>query len=357
MRASMCPTSCPAVESITSHSPRCARWLISGISGQFSSQPAKQPVKRTVLAARNGTCSLVLLLITGTSIAQQANDHYTLWQEVAQVDREFSRAATERGRTEAFLEVLAENSVLFRDGPVDARTLYERNQSLYSLDQLYWRDHYIDVSRAGDLGVTVGPNRFTAIQPGQNGEEGQQTYSYLVNVWREIGGQWRLAADMVVTVPGFLSMDVEADYEDTLAAMEETAHPGLTLNNSVESLAEADNTLGLSINFRGGQRAMIRYGLQNLRVYLPGMAPGVGMEAASAAYGKYLDSRVTTVNPVRVEHMGGYLAASKELGYTYGIISTTNVGNNSSFRANYLRVWRFSPVNEWKVAMEFLRPF
>ena len=53
----------------------------------------------------------------------------------------------------------------------------------------------------------------------------------------------------------------------------------------------------------------------------------------------------------------GFLAESGELGYTYGIMSTTNVGNNSGFRTNYLRVWRFSPMNEWKVAMEFLRPF
>ncbi len=300
---------------------------------------------------------LSVLLLAGDLRAQQDDEHYRNWLEVAEADREFSRAATERGRTEAFLEVLAENSVLFRDGPVDARALYQRNQSLYSLDQLYWRDHYIDVSRAGDLGITVGPNRFTAIQPGQNGEEGQQTYGYLVNVWNKIDGRWQLLADMVVTVPGFLSMDVEPDYEDTLAAMEETAHPGLTVSNTMETLAAADNTLGQSINFRGGQRAMIRFGLRNLRVYLPGTAPGVGMEPASLAYGKYLDSRVTTINPVRVEHMGGVLAESKELGVTYGIVSTTNEGSSSGFRANYLRVWRYSPVNEWKVAMEFLRPF
>lgn len=300
---------------------------------------------------------LLLVLAAHSSVAQEDDQHLLFWQEVAEVDREFSRAATERGRTEAFLEVLADDAVLFRDGPVDARSLYQRNQSLYSLDQLYWRDHYIDVSRAGDLGITVGPNRFTAIQPGQNGEEGQQTYSYLVNVWRKIDGRWQLSADMVVTVPGFLSMDVEARYEDTMAAMSETAHPGMTVNNTLESLAEADNTLGLSINFRGGQRAMIRFGLQSLRVYLPGMAPGVGMEAASAAYGNYLDSRVTTINPVRVEHHGGFLSESSELGYTYGVMFTTNEGDNSGFRANYLRVWRFSPLNEWKVAMEFLRPF
>jgi len=298
-----------------------------------------------------------MLLATAGVVAQDISDTHEYWQEVAEVDREFSRAATEQGRTEAYLDVLGEGSVLFRDGPVDARALYQANRKFYSLDQLYWRDHFIDVSRAGDLGIVVGPNVFTPSQPGPNGEEGQQSSSYLVNAWHKIDGRWTLMADMVVTLPGFLSMDVEADFQDTVAVMAETAHQGLTSNNTMESLAEADNTLGLSINFRGGQRAIGRFGLNNVRVYLPAMAPAVGMEAAGAAYGKYLDSRVTTTNPIEVNHMGGYLAESREIGYTYGTMSVANQGSGSGFRTNYLRVWRFSPVNEWKVAMEVLRPY
>lgn len=308
-------------------------------------------------AIRHSTLALAILLTAAGAVAQDISDTYEYWQEVAAVDREFSRAATERGRTEAYLDVLGEGSVLFRDGPVDARALYERNQSLYSLDQLYWRDHFIDVSRAGDLGIVVGPNIFTPSQPGPNGEEGQQSSSYLVNAWHKINGRWTLMADLVVTLPGFLSMDVEADFQDTVAVMAETAHQRMTASNTMESLAEADNTLGLSINFRGGQRAIGRFGLNNVRVYLPAMAPAIGIEAAGAAYGKYLDSRVTTTHPIEVNHMGGYLAESKELGYTYGTMSVADQDSGSSFRTNYLRVWRYSPVGEWKVAMEVLRPY
>ena len=304
--------------------------------------------------------ALVMLLAPAGAMSQGISDTYEYWQEVAAVDREFSRAATERGRTEAFLEVLGEGSVLFRNGPVDARALYRENQSLYSLDQLYWRDHFIDVSRAGDLGIVVGPNVFTPSQPGPNGEAVPQSSTYMVNAWHRIDGRWTLMADMFVSLPGFLSMDVEADFQDTVAVMAETAPQGLAVNNTMESLAEADNTLGLSINFRGGQRAIGRFGLNNVRVYLPGMAPAVGMEAAGAAYGRYLDSLVTTASPIEVNHMGGYLAESKELGYTYGTMFVANQEGGPSFNANYFRVWRFTSVNsvnEWKVAMEFLRPY
>ena len=310
-----------------------------------------------MFSTKSVSFGLVMLLASAGLAAQSISDTYEYWQEVAEVDREFSRAATEQGRTEAFLEVLGEGSVLFRNGPVDARALYQRNQELYSLDQLYWRDHFIDVSRAGDLGIVVGPNVFTPSQPGPNDEEGQQSSGYLVNAWHKIDDRWTLMADMVVPLPGFFSMDVEADFQDTVAVMAETAHQGVTVNNTMETLAEADNTMGLSINFRGGQRAIGRFGLNNVRVYLPAMGPAVGMEAAGTAYGRFLDRWVTTANPIQVNHMGGYLAESKELGYTYGTMTVSSEGEGSGLRVNYLRVWRFvvaSPDNEWRVAMEFL---
>ncbi len=287
----------------------------------------------------------------------QDDSYARYWQELATVDTDFSQAATERGRTEAFLDVLGEGSLLFREGPVDARELYQRNESLYSLDQLSWRRHFIDVSRDGDIGITVGPNVFTGNQGDQDDDERLQSYSHLANVWHKVDGNWKLMVMIVVRVPGFLSMDVETDYRSTQRVLAETAHPAMTENIDMQSLIDADNLFGLSINFRGGQRARLRYGLENQRVYLPGMAPAVGAEAASIAYGKFLDSRVATTNPINVKYMGGYLSTSKELGYTYGVMTTNDIQGESGLRANYLRIWRFSASNEWRIAMELLSEF
>ncbi|MBL4819742.1 MAG: hypothetical protein JKY98_01955 [Gammaproteobacteria bacterium] len=287
----------------------------------------------------------------------QDDNHSRFWQELESVDNDFSRAATERGRTEAFLDVLGEGSVLFRQGPVDARELYRRNQTIYALDQLSWRRHFIDVSRDGDLGITVGPNVFTANQEAQNDEERQQRYSYLVNVWHNVNGDWKLMVDMTVRVPGFLSMDVEPKYEDTLLVMAETAHPSLTGSNDLQGLIDADALFSLSINFRGGQRAMLRYGLEHQRVYLTNMAPAVGTAAASKAYGNFLDLRVATTNPISATYMGGFLSSSKELGYTYGIMTTDINEGTPGFKTNYLRVWRYTKDREWKITMEFLSEY
>ena len=126
-------------------------------------------------------------------------------------------------------------------------------------------------------------------------------------------------------------------------------------NNDMQSLVDADNLFGLSINFRGGQRALLRYGLESTRVYLPGMAPAIGTEASSV-YGAYLDSEISTSNPINLTHMGGFLSSSKEMGYTYGVMQTDNSPNEVGFRAGYLRQWRFKDNNEWGIAVEVLRP-
>lgn len=284
---------------------------------------------------------------------EQYREQYGHWLGLQQADNDFSSAATNLGRVQAFLEVLAEDSIIFRAGPVNARDVYSENQYQYRLDQLNWRSHFIDVSRAGDLGISVGPNRFTS----NTGDILRESFGFLVGVWIKVDGVWKLFADVPVRIPGYLSLEVQPDFGDTLKLLQETAHPALTVNNDMQSLVDADNLFGQSINFRGGQRALIRFGLQNQRVYLPGMAPTVGVDAASAVYGKYLDSHVATTNPIAVRHMGGYLAASKELGVTYGIMSTSSDEGATGFQASYLRVWRYSNTDEWRIALEVLSPF
>ena len=215
-----------------------------------------------------------------------------------------------------------------------------------------WEAHYIDVSRDGDLGLTVGPSEFI----NRTTESDEYAYGHLVSIWQRNDGAWELMADIVATIPGFLSLDVEPNFEDTQPVLDETAGSSSSslLNNDMQSLIDADDLFGLSINFRGGERALLRYGLESTRVYLPGMAPGIGVEA-SAAYGAYLDN-VASTSTINLIHMGGFLSTSKEMGYTYGVMQSDNSPDGTSFSAGYLRQWRFKDNDEWGIAVEVLRP-
>mgnify|MGYP001047539870 CR=1 FL=1 len=293
------------------------------------------------------TCLLYCLI--GAAPAQERNQ-FQHWLELAAADQAYANRSQEIGRNQAFLEFLGAGSVVFRDGPVDARALYSSPN--FEGRNISWESHYIDVSRDGDLGLTAGP--LIIIDP--SGDSELDAFGHLISVWMKRDQRWELMADMAVQIPGYLSMEVEPNFEDSTSVLEETAHPVLVRNNTLQSLIDADNLFGRSINFRGGQRALLRYGLENSRVYLPGMAPAVGAEAASSVYGAFLDNQLSTTNPINLNYVGGFLSSSREMGVTYGTMSTNTDEATSGFRTNYLRLWRFSAANEWRISVEVLNP-
>ena len=295
---------------------------------------------------------LCWLFFTSLLVAQEVSQ-YQHWLELSAADQTYADRSAEVGRTEAFREFLGQRSIVFRSGrgPVDA--LEEYRSANYSVDELTWESHYIDVSREGDLGLTAGP--YSVADPSL--QDGQDFFGHLVSIWKKNEEEWELMADMAVGIPGFLRLNVEPNFDDTRPVIEETAEPLIAMveENDMQSLIDADNLFGLSINFRGGQRALLRYGLETTRVYLPGMAPAIGPEASSV-YGAYLDSELSTTNPITLVSMGGILSASKEMGYTYGVMeSTTDIGE-PGFRAGYLRLWRYKDNGEWGIAVEVLDP-
>ena len=295
---------------------------------------------------------LIAIVSYGTAVYSQERSQYQYWLELAAADQNYADRGLEVGRTAAFLEFLGEDSVVFRDGPVDALALYSAPE--FSGNDLTWEAHYIDVSRAGDLGVSAGP--LTIVDA--DGDADSDFYGHLISVWKKQDNQWKLAADMAVFIPGYLSLEVEPSFEDTQPIFEETAHPVVAMaeSNDMQRLIDADNLFGRSINIRGGERALLRYGLENIRVYLPGMGPAIGVDVASSVYGAFLDNELATTTPVNLNHMGGYLSESKEMGFTYGVVSTNPEEVQSGFRSNYLRLWRLNSSNEWRIAVEVLDP-
>ena len=287
-------------------------------------------------------------------------DRRAVWESLIRADNEFASQSRELGMRQAFINHLGEGSVIFRsNGPTDARSLYLESLSARGQQRDYftWSNQYNDVSVSGDLAVTVGPYMRTS----GPFEQERSRNGYLVSIWRKLDNQWRVMAAMAVSIPGVLGLDVEPDYTDTQQVYDEVGDSILALVADAGPLLAADNLFGRSINFRGGRRAILRYGLENQRIYLPGMAPAFGNVAGSSVYGQYLDNEMST-NAVTLNSMGGYLAESGEMGYTYGTMKTSS---EHGFEVNYIRVWRLTqvltdeinPTSEWRIAVEALTPF
>ena len=290
-----------------------------------------------------------LSLLVPSTLFAQTEDRFSIWESLKVTDAAFAERSRTLGMNQAFLDVFGDGAVIFRRGPVDARLLYEqvspdqrRNSFLES------KANYIDFSRSGDLGLTSGPYRFSS----GSGEEMRRVYGHFVNIWRRVDGEWRMVADMVVSVPGFLSLDVEPDFAETELLIAETAPANLAINNTVDSLLEADRRYVASINIRGGRRTASRFGINHQRIYIPGMAPGIGNESGSLIYGAFLDEKVA-MSTLTFESAGAVMAESGEVGYTYGTMHV----EGADFNTNYLRYWHFTKSGEWKVAVEVLSPY
>ena len=300
---------------------------------------------------KSSTIALLAFLISlhSPSLFPQSNDRIGVWESLRVTDAAFAERSRTLGMNQAFLDVFGEGAVLFRRGPVDARLLYEQVSPKDRLNStLESKANYIDFSRSGDLGLTSGPYRYSV----GSGEELRRSYGHFVTIWRKFEGEWRMVADMVLRVPGVLSLDVEPDIRETDQFLAETAPESETINNTVDSLIDSDARLIASINFGGGRRAVTRFGVEHQRVFVPGMAPGIGNESASIVYGTYMDEQME-LSLLDSELSGAFLAASGESGYTYGTMSV----EGSDFNTNYLRYWHYTNAGEWKVAVEVLSPF
>lgn len=290
-----------------------------------------------------------LVLLNPPSLVAQSSDRISVWESLRVTDAAFAERSRTLGMNQAFLDAFGEGAVLFRRGPVDARLLYEQvSPKDRPHSTLESKANYIDFSRAGDLGLTSGPYRYSI----GSGEQLRRSYGHFVTIWRKFDGEWRMVADMVVRVPGVLSLDVEPDIRDTDQLLAETALASEAINNTLESLIEADTRLIASINFSGGRRAVARFGVDHQRIFVPGMAPGIGNESASIVYGTYMDEQME-LSLLGSEPAGAFLAGSGESGYTYGTMNVEEAG----FDTNYLRYWHYTTTGEWKVAVEVLSPF
>jgi hypothetical protein len=278
-----------------------------------------------------------------------AVDRSAIWQNLKEVDIAFAEDTRKYGIAEAFLKHLSEEAVIFRRGPVNARQLMEELGSEAIADRLLEsRAHYFDFSRAGDMAVIAG-----AFRNSQGvGKETVKNHGYFITIWQQTEGQWTMDADISLIIPGYLSLEVEPALQDTDLASAESPDHLLIQGNSFQSVLEAESRFVSAVNYRGGRRAMLRYGLENQRVYVPGMAPAVGADSGALAYGMFLDDTLS-MDLLRHESAGGGISASGEFAYTFGTMGS----ENSSFATNYLRVWRFTHDHEWKIAIEVLRPY
>jgi ketosteroid isomerase-like protein len=251
-------------------------------------------------------------------------------------ERAFAAAAQTGTVQDAFLASLADDGILFRPAATNGHEWLLANPMPADL-MLDWRPAFADVSAAGDLGYTTGAwdsGRRGAV-PGAHGN--------FVSVWKRTeGGPWKVALDVGIS-------HGEPGARDTTVAI--AAFPPDTVERDVED--SRDRLLNTDLEFDAAATndpiaAFEAYAAPSIRVYRNGHLPAVGSAAAKALLAK--TPLPTTWQPAYVG-----MAASADLGYTYGTYQATVDGGEPE-AGNYLRIWRRQPDGRWMVVADLTDP-
>jgi len=280
------------------------------------------------------------LLVSPTLLAQTIDRQAALDSLVA-AEKAFSKTAGEKGIRDSFLDFMADDGVLFRPDPVNAKESLRARPATPGL--LVWYPAFAEVSLAGDLGYDTGPAEY------REKAEDKPEQSQFATIWkRQADGSWKAAVDL--GTPGNPPAPVTISLQGP-AKVEESALPKIDADALKTSVLDADRAFAKVGREQGGAAAYSAVLGEDVRLLRAGRAMTSGKQAAFDLLGG-------DKAPVTWEPAGGGVARSGDLGYTYGVVQKRENGPESPWTkvGNYIRVWRRQADGSWRLAFESLSP-
>ena len=296
------------------------------------------------------TISLLILFIFATtgSVTPQKKSVESDLRTLVETERAFSRAATEKGTRDAFLEFLAEDGIVFRPGPVNGKQVWRERAPVQSL--LTWQPVYADVSDAGDLGYTTGPWEFRQKRTDQQAA----AHGHFFTVWKkQQDGTWKAALDLGISHPAPAVSLAATDFSAIKFTPTKKKSRKIKVEDERSVLLNADREFAQSSVTRGTLKAFLSYLTKDARLMRPDNFPIIGLEKIRAALSPTAHPGILSWQPTFAD-----VSRSGDLGYTYGTYERKEnaTSNTASESGNYVRIWRREADGTWKVALDLLNP-
>ncbi len=257
---------------------------------------------------------------------------------LVEAERAFAAMSVEKGVRASFLAFLAPDAIVFRPGPVNGPASM-RLRADTRTPALVWEPAYAEISAAGDLGVTTGPweQRPQPFAP-------PAAFGHFVSVWKkQPSGKWRVAVDIGTSHArpdrGVGSGDLQ--YGPAHEAAPKGAPPA--------DLRALDRALSGAMRAQGRSGAYATRAAADVRFNRDEWMPVVGLDAVRAR----LDS---VPGYVSYRLAGRRLAASGDLGCTWGRAEEYARVGAKADSSVFLHVWRRDPAGGWKLSLEVLNP-
>ena len=248
-------------------------------------------------------------------------------QPLLQTQREFEKAASERGMRSAFLEFLRDDAIVFQPHPVNGKEYWSSREVNPGM-QLVRKANYSDISANGLLGYTTGNWRL--YQKGDT-EDGAKFGQY-VTIWEKNGkGKFNASVDIAIAHDKltFLETDSMSWYQQTRDINKRGWSP-------------ADTAMNFFRASMGSQRlggAYKKYAGDDVRLLIDGEPPIRGKKRVVEQMREYISLLV----PPKV-----FMFQAADMAYTWNSCSFAD-SNEGSVQGNCLHIWKLRSKKWWIV--------
>lgn len=271
--------------------------------------------------------TLFLVALGSSAIAQKSDGSA---KSLANTEIAFSDYALKNGTNAAFETFAAEDGVVFRPNPVNARKFYATAPDMKNLS---WSPSYTRMSRSRDWGFTTGSYMVDAEQ---------KTYGQYVSVWRGKNGNWELILDMGAETNKPLQkvIPVVIEPKDKFKPVFATEKD---LKTSREIIYTTEKTLNTTLKTYGAS-AFSGFLSTDSRLLFPGTEPILGKENIQAFNNRMIDK-------INLKTVSADKALGGDLAYSYGV-ATIDYKTDLRESFNYLYIWERQADFSWNILVQ-----
>ena len=272
------------------------------------------------------------------SALSRAEGPPTAVSSLADAERAFAKMSVAEGIRASFLANFADDGIDFEPAPAVFKESIRNRPAPPAPPPvtLDWEPVLAEVSKSGDFGFTTGPYVFLD----RRSAGAPPAYGYYFSIWkRALGGPWKVAVDAGIGIPASPGNLRPRELSAGRTLLARPLSEGSAEEDRL-SLIDRDRELSSSVSRREAF-------LPDARLHRDGLAPLVG----TASIGEYLSRNSGSFS---TRPAGSGIAASRDLGYTYGSYESGAAPAQES--GYYVRMWKRDAVGAWKLAVEIERP-
>lgn len=277
--------------------------------------------------------AISLVVISIFSLATDAGD--PLIQMTSQ-ERRFAELCKQVGIRDSFLAFFDDQVITF--GPelrVGTAYLKSRPPNSPSSPLLEWQPVYADVAASGDMGYTTGPATLT-LHPDDPAAKKVVNLMFF-SIWhKNSAGNWKVIFDGGLTVPSPLPNE-----PFRRAPVMNAAHARAA--SGQKELLDTERKFSDSVEKNGFVSALDSFAEPTVRVQRDSHFPAQGIAQSRELLKDSASYKFVTREAV--------VAASGDLGYSYGDVSTAA----SAKYGYFVRIWR-RHRDGWKISLDMLLP-